>query len=169
MPIFTILNEGLERSYPCVGFKVPHVGGAIIRRVFLISIPARQYKSIMIKSSIAALAASPLLLSGAAFAGPYVNVETNANLTGSNYTDATTDIHIGYEGTAGELGYYVQAGPAVKATDGVDGTDTQFSGKGGVSIAATDSLGLYGEVSFATAKGDTDNGYGAKLGAKWSF
>ena len=122
-----------------------------------------------IRTTIAALAASPLLISGAAFAGPYVNVETNANLTGSNYTDATTDIHIGYEGTAGALGYYVQAGPAVKATDGVDGTDTQFSGKGGVSIAATDSLGLYGEVSFATAKGDTDNGYGAKLGAKWSF
>jgi len=29
----------------------------------------------MIKSTIAALAATPLLFSGAAFAGPYVNVE----------------------------------------------------------------------------------------------
>tara|TARA_B100000287_G_scaffold304594_1_gene287841 strand:+ start:2855 stop:3229 length:375 start_codon:yes stop_codon:yes gene_type:complete len=122
-----------------------------------------------IRTTIAALAASPFLLSTAAFAGPYVNVETNANLTGSDYKDATTDIHIGYEGDAGSLGYYVQAGPAVKATDGVDGTDTQFSGKGGVSFAATDSLGLYGEVSFITAKGDVDNNYGAKLGAKWSF
>ena len=123
-----------------------------------------------IRTTIAALAASPLLISGAAFAGPYVNVETNANLTGSDYKDATTDIHIGYEGTAGELGYYVQAGPAVKAVDGTDGTDTQFSGKGGVSFAATESLGLYGEVSFATVKGsDNDNNYGSKLVAKWSF
>ena len=35
-----------------------------------------------IKSKIAALAASPFLFAGAAFAGPYVNVETNSNWTG---------------------------------------------------------------------------------------
>tara|TARA_B100000287_G_scaffold46444_1_gene41436 strand:+ start:1462 stop:1836 length:375 start_codon:yes stop_codon:yes gene_type:complete len=122
-----------------------------------------------IKSTIAAVAASPFLLAGAAFAGPYVNVETNASLTGSNYTGATTDIHLGYEGTAGELGYYVQGGPALIAVDGTAGTDTQFSGKAGASFAATENLGVYGEVSFLTAEGDTDNGYGAKVGAKWSF
>tara|TARA_B100000427_G_scaffold306175_1_gene292713 strand:+ start:303 stop:677 length:375 start_codon:yes stop_codon:yes gene_type:complete len=122
-----------------------------------------------IKSTIAAVAASPFLFAGAAFAGPYVNVETNASLTGSNYTGATTDVHLGYEGTVGSAGYYVQGGPAIIAVDGTAGTDTQFSGKAGASIAASDSLGLYGEFSFLTASGDTDNGYGAKVGAKFSF
>ncbi|MFZ9205562.1 MAG: hypothetical protein ACO22L_06785, partial [Candidatus Nanopelagicaceae bacterium] len=37
----------------------------------------------MIKSAIAAVAAAPFLAT-AAFAGPYVNVEANAGLTGSD-------------------------------------------------------------------------------------
>ena len=121
-----------------------------------------------IKSTIAAIAASPFLLAGAAFAGPYVNVEANVSYPDGDYSTATTDAHVGYEGGEGKFGYYIQGGPAIVATEGED-TTTELSGKVGVSIAATDSLGLYGEVSFATAKGDTDNGYGAKLGAKWSF
>ena len=32
---------------------------------------------------------------GAAFAGPYVNVESNAGWTGADYAGATTDIHLG--------------------------------------------------------------------------
>ena len=122
-----------------------------------------------IKSTIAAVAASPFLLAGAAFAGPYVNVETNASLTGSDYTGANTEVHVGYEGSAGELAYYVQGGPAISATDGVDGTETQFSGKVGGAFAASETIGLYGEVSVTTAEGDADNGYGAKVGAKFSF
>ena len=43
----------------------------------------------MIKSAFAALAASSTLFAGAAFAGPYVNVETNAGWTGDDYTGAT--------------------------------------------------------------------------------
>ena len=39
----------------------------------------------MIKSFFAAVAAAPLF-AGAAIAGPYVNVETNAGWTGSDYT-----------------------------------------------------------------------------------
>ena len=122
-----------------------------------------------IKSTIAAVAASPFLLAGAAFAGPYVNVESNASLTGSDYTGATTDVHIGYEGTVGTAAYYIQGGPAVIAQDGVDGTKTQFSGKAGIAAPVAESLDLYGEVSFLTAEGDTDNGYGAKVGAKFKF
>jgi len=129
------------------------------------------FRTIMsIKSTIAAVAASPFLFAGAAFAGPYVNVETNASLTGSNYTGATTDIHLGYEGNLGEsAGYYVQGGPAVIAVDGTAGTDTQFSGKGGLTAQVTDNFGAYGEVSFLTASGDTDNGYGVKVGGKFKF
>ena len=39
-----------------------------------------------IKSKIAALAASPFLFAGAAFAGPYVNVEAVSSYTGDDYT-----------------------------------------------------------------------------------
>ena len=129
------------------------------------------FRTIMsIKSTIAAVAASPFLFAGAAFAGPYVNVESNASLTGSNYTGATTDLHIGYEGDLGEsAGFYVQGGPAVIAVDGTAGTDTQFSGKGGITAQVTDNFGAYGEVSFLTASGDTDNGYGVKVGGKFKF
>ena len=55
-----------------------------------------------IKSTIAALAASPFLLAGAAFAGPYVNVESNISYPDGDYSAATTDLHIGYEGDASE-------------------------------------------------------------------
>ena len=122
------------------------------------------------KSTIAAVAASPFLLAGAAFAGPYVNVESNIGYPDGDYSGATTDIHVGYEGSASEnVDYYIQGGPAVAAVDGVDGTDTQFSGKAGLGAPLSEALDLYGEVSFATAKGDTDNGYGAKVGAKFKF
>ncbi|BCV07386.1 MAG: hypothetical protein CM15mL1_1110 [Libanvirus sp.] len=39
----------------------------------------------MIKSTIAALAATPLLFSGAAFAGPYVNVEASGSYPDGAY------------------------------------------------------------------------------------
>ena len=121
----------------------------------------------MIKSVFAASAALSMS-AGAAFAGPYVNVETNAGWTGSDYNGAATDLHIGYEGTAGSVGYYIQGGPAILTPDGGD-TETVFSGKAGGSVALTDSLGAYGEVSFATGVGDADTGYGGKLGVKYSF
>ena len=123
----------------------------------------------MIKSVLAATAAAPLF-AGAAFAGPYVNVETNAGWTGSNYNGAATDLHVGYEGSIGETGasFYVQGGPQVQTPDGGD-TETVFSGKAGIGAPITDGLGVYGEVSFATAADDGDTGYGGKLGLKYSF
>ena len=51
-----------------------------------------------IKSTIAAVAASPFLLAGAAFAGPYVNVETVSSYTGDDYTGLSTEFQIGFEG-----------------------------------------------------------------------
>ena len=121
----------------------------------------------MIKSAFAALAAAPLF-AGAAMAGPYVNVEANSGFTGSDYTGTTTDFHVGYEGTAGTLGYYIQGGPSVKSPDG-GASETVFSAKAGGSVAATEQLSVYGEVSLATAKGSTPNGYGAKAGVKFAF
>ena len=123
----------------------------------------------MIKSVFAAVAAAPLF-AGAAFAGPYVNVEANSGFTGSNYTGTNTDLHVGYEGPIGEsASYYVQAGATVLSPDGGD-TDTVPSGKAGIGVAVTESLGAYGEVSFV-GSGDrnVDRGYGTKVGLKYSF
>ena len=121
----------------------------------------------MIKSAIALAAAAPLM-AAPALAGPYVNVETNAGWTGDDYTGATTDIHVGYEGEVGAASYYVQAGPAIVAVDGVD-TETQFSGKAGLGIPVSDAVGVYGEVSFLTADDSDDLGVGGKLGLKYNF
>ena len=124
----------------------------------------------MIKSVFAATAALSMS-AGAALAGPYVNVETNAGWTGSEYNDAATDLHLGYEGTIGETGasYYVQGGATLVSPDGGE-TDTVPSGKAGLGFAVTDALGAYGEVSFVgSGDEDIDRGYGAKLGLKYSF
>ena len=122
----------------------------------------------MFKTTIAAAAAASALAPAAALAGPYVNVETNAGWVGDDYTAATTDLHVGYEGEAGTASYYVQAGPAIVAVDGED-TDTQFSGKAGVGVPVSDALGVYGEMSFLTADNDDDFGLGGKLGLKYNF
>ena len=114
-----------------------------------------------------ALALAALTASAPAMAGVYVNVESNASYTGTDYTSRTTDLHVGYEGDVGDLGYYIQGGPALVGADGVDGT-TEFSGKLGGSVAASEKLDVYGEVSFITDE-DADNAYGTKLGVKYNF
>ena len=123
----------------------------------------------MFKSVFAATAALSMS-AGAALAGPYVNVEANASWAGDDYTGATTDIHVGYEGTVGEAGYYVQAGPAIVAADGAENS-TRFSGKAGVGIPVSDAVGVYGELSFITAEDEfmDDLGVGGKLGVKYNF
>ena len=114
-----------------------------------------------------ALALAATLASAPAMAGVYVNVESNASYTGTDYTSRTTDFHVGYEGEVGDLGYYIQGGPAITGSDGVDSTN-EFSGKRGGSVAASEKLDVYGEVSFITDE-DADNAYGTKLGVKYNF
>ena len=128
-----------------------------------------------IKSTIAAVAASPFLLAGAAFAGPYVNVESNLSYPDGDYSSAATDIHIGYEGatTDGKIAYYVQGGPQLSHTESTDDTETELSGKVGASYGVNEDLALYGEVSGASNGEDSDGDnivdWGAKIGAKFTF
>ena len=126
-----------------------------------------------IKSTIAAVAASPFLLAGAAFDGPYVNVESNISYPDGEYSGATTDLHIGFEGDASEkVAYYIQGGPSFIAVDGTDGSEGEFSGKAGLSVAATDSIGVYGELSGITdedSSGEDIVNWGAKAGVKFTF
>jgi len=127
-----------------------------------------------IKSTLAAAAAAPFLLSSAAFAGPYVNVEANASYPDGDYTGATTDVAVGFEGTAseGKIAYYVQGGPAFVHDEAADDTETQFSGKVGASIGVSEDLAVYAEVSGISdedATGDDIINFGGKIGAKFVF
>jgi len=127
-----------------------------------------------IKSTIAAVAASPFLLAGAAFAGPYVNVEANASYPDGEYTGATTDVAVGFDGTAseGKIAYYIQGGPAFVHTDSSDDTETELSGKVGVSVAVADGADIYGEIagiSGEDSSGDDIVDFSGKVGVKYTF
>ena len=127
-----------------------------------------------IKSTIAAIFAAPFVLSSAAFAGPYVNLESNASYPDGDYTGATTDLAIGFEGSTseGKVAYYIQGGPAFVHSESADDTETEFSGKVGASVAVSDDLSVYGEVSGISnedASGDDIVDFGGKIGAKFLF
>ena len=123
----------------------------------------------MIKTAFAA-AAALAFAPAAALAGPYVNVEANSGFTGSDYTGTTTDLHVGYEDALGDAAsYYVQIGASVVSPDGGE-ADTVPSGKAGLSVAATEQLSVYGEVSFVgSGDASVDRGYGTKAGVKFAF
>ncbi len=105
-----------------------------------------------------------------AFAGAYVNVESNAGYTGSEYDNRTTDLHVGFEGGNDTFGYYVQGGPAIVADEGDADTDSRLSAKTGLSVNAGEKLNIYGEISVLTPEDDDDDkSWGTKLGAKYSF
>jgi len=124
-----------------------------------------------IKSTIAAVAASPFLLAGAAFAGPYVNVESNLSYPDGDYNDGTTDLHIGYEGSTEKVSYYIQAGPAFVHTDSTDDTESEISGKVGASIAVAEDLSVYGEIAGITGEASNEDiiDWSGKIGAKFTF
>lgn len=112
--------------------------------------------------------ASGLLLGmahGAAIAGPYVNIENNAGFTGSDFTGQATDFHVGYEENGPWASWGIQGGPTVAVPDNGE-ADTKLTGKVFGSVAATDKLSVYGELSAAF---DDTNSYGTKAGVKYSF
>ena len=132
------------------------------------------YKKMFTKSTIAAAAASPFLFAGAAFAGPYVNIEANASYPDGDYTGATTDVAVGFDGSAseGKIAYYIQGGPAFVHSEAADDTETEFSGKAGASLAVNEDLSVYAEISGISdedSTGDDIVNFGGKLGAKFVF
>ena len=125
----------------------------------------------MFKPVIAALAAAPLF-AGAAFAGPYVNVEANASYPDGEYTTATTDLHVGFKGETDKVSYYVQGGPAFVHTDSTDDTETELSGKVGLVVAAADQVDVYGEIagiSNEDSSGDDIIDFSGKIGVTYNF
>ena len=118
-----------------------------------------------------------LLLSAAysmtapAFAGVYGNIETNAGVTGGEYQNATTEIHLGVEGEVGTATVYAQAGPALVAVEGIDGAELEYSGKAGVGLDIGERTNVYGEVAFQTVEREFngDIPLGLKAGLKYNF
>ena len=121
-------------------------------------------KNKMIKSTIAAVAASPFLFAGAAFAGPYVNIEANGSYPDGAYTSGNVEVQVGYEGTTTNgINWYASVGPTVQHTETADEFgDVEFIGYLGGSYDK-----FYGEISGVTAEDDVD--WSAKAGVKFTF
>ena len=123
-----------------------------------------------IKSTLAAAAAAPFLLSSAAFAGPYVNVEANGSYPAGEYVSGNLEAQVGYEGTTtGGLDWYVSAGPTVNHTETSDEFgDVEIAGYLGASKSITESVSAYGEV-YGQSTATDDNEYSGKVGVKFVF
>lgn len=117
---------------------------------------------------IALALAATSFASAPAFAGTYLNAEVNNGYYGSEYVGRSIELHVGLDGSKEKFDYYVQGGPALVAVDGIDGTDTELSGKVGGTYNWTAKTSLYGEFAGAT-NGDLDNSYNLKVGAKYRF
>ena len=118
----------------------------------------------MFKTSIAALAAAPLLATGAAFAGPYVNLEATGSYPDGAYESGGLEAVVGYEGTTESgIGWYVSGGPTVTHTEAADEFgDVELIGYVGASYDK-----FYGELSAVTNEDLVD--WGAKAGVKFTF
>ena len=118
----------------------------------------------MIKKTFAALAATPLLFSGAAFAGPYVNLEASGSYPDGAYSSGALEAVIGYEGeTPSGIGWYVSGGPTVTHTE----TSDEFGDVELIGYLGGSYDKFYGEISGVTNKDDVD--WGAKAGVKFTF
>ena len=119
----------------------------------------------MIKSAIAFVAAAPLM-AAPALAGPYVNVKaTQVSLAATTLVQLL--ISMWYEAQSVKTLLLYQA--LSSSPDGGE-VDTVPSGKAGLGLALSDSLGAHGEVSFqGSGSASVDRGYGTKLGLKYSF
>ena len=117
-----------------------------------------------INQKIAAVAASPFLFAGAAFAGPYVNLEATGSYPDGAYTSGGLEAVVGYEGaTESGIGWYVSRGPTVTHTESSDEfDDVELIGYLGGSYDK-----FYGEISGVTAEDDVD--WSAKAGVKFTF
>ena len=106
--------------------------------------------------------------------GAYLNPEFNRAYVGDDSVGSTLDLHIGYEGGTedGKVAYYVQGGPGFVHTESSDDTETEISGKVGVSVQVADAASVYGEISGISnedSSGDDIIDFGGKLGVKYVF
>ena len=102
----------------------------------------------------------------------YLNAEHNSGFSGidggADWVGGVTELHLGLEGSNGDVSGYIQAGPAYVTPSGADGV-MELSGKAGGSIALGSDTSLYGEIS-AISQNELDYvNTGAKVGIKISL
>lgn len=113
--------------------------------------------------------ASVAVLSAPAAANPfYANIETNLSHHGTDSKGQATDFHLGVEGSSDVYSAYLQAGPALMSADGGD-LVTEFSGKVGGAVQASERMSVYGELAMLTDQISGTPSYGTKIGAKYKF
>ena len=123
----------------------------------------------MLKSTIAAVAATPLIFTGAAIAGPYVNIEANGSYPDGAYSSGNIEFQVGYEATTTNgISWYASVGPTVQHTETADEFgDVEIAAYLGGSKGITDKVGVYGEVYGATNNDDLD--LSGKAGLRYTF
>ena len=143
----------MSKDFPSAGFFVCEI---LIKKMFT-------------KSTIAAAAASPFLFAGAAFAGPYVNIEANGSYPDGAYTSGNIELQVGYEGaTEGGINWYASIGPKVTHTETADEFgDVEIAGYLGGGKSLTEKTSVYGEIYGATNNDDVD--WSAKGGVRFTF
>ena len=121
------------------------------------------------KSTIAATAASPFLFAGAAFAGPYVNIEANGSYPDGAYKSGNVELQVGYEGTTTNgINWYASVGPKVTHTETADEFgDVEIAGYLGGGKSLTEKTSVYGELYGATNQDDFD--IAGKAGLRYRF
>ena len=126
-------------------------------------------KKMFSKSTIAATAASPFLFAGAAFAGPYVNIEANGSYPDGAYTSGNIELQVGYEGaTEGGINWYASIGPKVTHTETADEFgDVEIAGYLGGGKSLTEKTSVYGEIYGASNNDDVD--WAGKAGLRYTF
>lgn len=113
--------------------------------------------------------ASVLVLSAPAAASPfYANIETNLGHHGTNYKGQATDFALGIEASSSVYSAYLQAGPSLMSVDGGD-LVTEFSGKVGGAVQASERVSVYGELAMLTDQASGIPSYGTKIGARYKF
>ena len=123
----------------------------------------------MLKSTIAAVAATPLIFTGAAIAGPYVNVEANGSYPDGAYSSGNIEFQVGYEATTTNgISWYASVGPTVQHTETADEFgDVEIAAYLGGSKGITEKVGVYGEIYGATNNDDLD--LSGKAGLRYTF
>ena len=119
-----------------------------------------------------AIAAAIIGAASPAYAGAYLNAESNSNFVGGDYDSTVIETHVGYSYSLSESAeLYLQGGPAfVLPEDGNE--ETELSGKLGVVADVSDNVTAYGEVYAITNGGidfDVDPNITLKAGLTWNF
>ena len=144
----------MSKDFPSAGFLMP--SEILIKKMFT-------------KSTIAAAAASPFLFAGAAFAGPYVNIEANGSYPDGAYTSGNVEVQVGYEGTTPNgINWYASIGPSVQHTETADEFgDVEIAGFLGGGKSLTEKTSVYGEIYGITNDDDLD--LSGKVGLRYAF